>query len=94
MVRLSWRPPCRGGRKRRVGVSNYYKSWHGVDVGGPTWRRSHLFLSSFLSPSFQYKPTASLGMVLTYHPTVSIPFLPSAAALAAYYHINYAFLMP
>jgi hypothetical protein len=38
------------------GVSNYRESWHGVDAGGPTWRRSHRFLLSFLSPGSQYKP--------------------------------------
>ena len=33
-----------------VVVSNYHESWHGVDAGGPTYRRLDRFLPSFLSP--------------------------------------------
>ena len=31
-------------------VSNYHESWHGVDVGGPTYQRLDRFLPLFLSP--------------------------------------------
>jgi len=58
-----------------VVVSNYRESWHGVDAGGPTWRRSDRFLSSFLSPGSQYTPIMSLDMVLAHIRAASIPFL-------------------
>ncbi len=50
-----------------VVLSNYYESWHGVDAGGPT-------LIVFYQRSFrscpQYRPIASLGMVLSHLPAV------------------------